>query len=92
MTQDTNALLLDRAKSHGDFRVQFAIDQSLKNICREYMGPNTHTAVQVTVIEMICHKLSRVLCGDPGFADHWDDIAGYAKLASKEIALGTSPS
>jgi predicted nucleic acid-binding protein len=24
----------------------------------------------------------RVLCGDPSFEDHWQDISGYAKLVS----------
>ena len=31
---------------------------------------------------MIATKLSRILTGGPDFRDHWDDIAGYAKLAS----------
>jgi len=31
-------------------------------------------------LEMISLKLARIICGDPNFADHWDDIAGYAEL------------
>ena len=32
---------------------------------------------------MIALKLSRILSGQSNFKDHWDDIAGYAKLASE---------
>jgi len=32
---------------------------------------------------MIALKLSRILSGQADFKDHWDDIAGYAKLASE---------
>jgi hypothetical protein len=31
---------------------------------------------------MIALKLSRILSGKPDEQDHWDDIAGYARLAS----------
>ena len=36
-------------------------------------------------IEMIEHKLCRILCGDPNFRDHWQDIAGYAMRVLEEI-------
>ena len=29
---------------------------------------------------MILLKIARIICGDPTYADHWDDIAGYAML------------
>ena len=32
---------------------------------------------------MIALKLSRILSGQANFKDHWDDISGYAKLASE---------
>ena len=32
---------------------------------------------------MIALKLSRILSGQSNFKDHWDDIAGYAKLGSE---------
>ncbi len=35
---------------------------------------------------MIAHKIGRIVSGNPNVQDHWDDIAGYAKLASNEIA------
>jgi hypothetical protein len=31
-------------------------------------------------LEMIMHKVARILNGDPNYSDSWHDIAGYAKL------------
>jgi hypothetical protein len=36
-------------------------------------------------LEMIAHKIGRVLAGDPNHADHWDDIAGYARLVARRV-------
>ena len=43
-------------------------------------GPLSDT--QKESLEMIVHKIGRILAGDPSFQDHWDDIAGYAKIAN----------
>jgi hypothetical protein len=40
---------------------------------------------QIEALEMIAHKIGRIIAGDPDFDDHWDDIAGYAKIANKEF-------
>jgi hypothetical protein len=41
--------------------------------------------IQVEALEMIAHKIGRILSGDPNHQDHWDDIAGYAKLVSERL-------
>jgi hypothetical protein len=40
---------------------------------------------QREALEMICHKMSRIVYGDPNYADSWVDIAGYAKLVSDRL-------
>lgn len=40
---------------------------------------------QHEAIEMILHKLARILNGDPSYADSWIDIAGYATLVSNRL-------
>lgn len=75
----TAKLLADRQRTHGDFRDNGRVMQALKDIARS--GPhwvklNPH---QREAIDMILHKIGRVVCGDPNHPDHWDDIAGYAK-------------
>jgi hypothetical protein len=36
-------------------------------------------------LDMIAHKIGRILAGNPMYKDHWDDIAGYATLVSKFV-------
>jgi hypothetical protein len=36
-------------------------------------------------LEMIAMKIARILSGNPNFADHWEDIEGYARLVSNEL-------
>jgi hypothetical protein len=77
-------VLGDRKKTHGDFAVHARITQGLKNEMHggprwEYLNDSQREA-----LEMIVHKIGRILAGNPGFADHWIDIAGYATLVAKQ--------
>lgn len=36
-------------------------------------------------LEMIAHKIARILNGDPNYADSWHDIVGYAKLVEDSL-------
>jgi hypothetical protein len=31
-------------------------------------------------LEMVQHKVARILNGDPGYIDNWVDICGYSQL------------
>ena len=77
------AILAERNKTHGDFGANARISQAIK----EKMKATPHWAAlnneMKETLEMIALKISRILSGDPWTKDHWDDIAGYASLASK---------
>lgn len=75
--------LEDRKKTHGDFTVHAEIAQSLKEITGSYDGELNH--VQREAVDMILHKIARILAGNPNEKDHWHDIAGYAKLVEDRI-------
>ena len=79
----TAALLDERGKTHGSFETHARIAQSLKNVMRVEPGYAKLNAEQMEAVEMIAHKIGRIIAGNPSFNDHWDDIAGYAKLCSK---------
>jgi hypothetical protein len=83
MTDPTNALLQERAKTHGDYSVHSAVTQSLKLTMRARTGWEDLNHWQREGLEMIAHKIGRILAGDPNFRDHWDDIAGYARLVAE---------
>ena len=79
-------LLIERGKTHGDYTVHAMITQAVKNAMQ---APDRNTDYwaklndcQREALDMIAHKIGRILAGDPDFRDHWDDIAGYAKLVA----------
>lgn len=84
---DIASTLGDRGKTHGDFTVHAEITQSLKSAARLnaslwYSLEDTHREA----IEMILHKIGRIVAGDPNHHDHWHDIQGYSKLVADRIA------
>lgn len=82
MTDDVNKILAVRPSTHGDFSDNSAISRVLKDTMSCYAGWRRLTNVQREALDMIAHKISRILAGDPNFKDHWDDIAGYATLVA----------
>lgn len=82
----TEQILAERGKIYGDFTKHAEITQTIKavinlNNVRPDGGPKL-SPNQQEALEMIAHKIGRILNGDPNYRDSWDDIAGYAKLAA----------
>lgn len=82
MTDDVNKVLNERKNSHGDFSDNAATTQEIKELMFNCIGWNKLSHVQREALDMIAHKIGRILAGDPNFKDHWDDIAGYATLVA----------
>lgn len=80
---ERDPLLQEREKTHGSFRTNAEFSQKLKEICRVYKSSEEMNVVHREALDMICLKMSRILSGQAYYKDHWDDIAGYAKLASE---------
>ena len=83
MGNPTDGLLSDRKRTHGDFADDAAVAQSLKRLMRKQPGWARLDDCQAQALEMIAVKLARILAGDPNHVDHWDDIAGYARLIAR---------
>lgn len=81
----TEALLAERCKTHGDFGHNAFVAQSLKEVLRNADGYSGLNSKQREALDFICSKIGRIMSGQPGFQDHWDDIAGYAKLVSQDL-------
>jgi hypothetical protein len=71
-------ILQEREKAHGDFERTAAVAQELKYVIRRYKS--NLSPQQREVMDQIASKMARILSGDPNEPDHWDDIAGYARL------------
>lgn len=80
-------ILAERGKRYGDFIDHAAISQHLKQ-SMACQGWNELSCDQKEALEMIVHKIARILNGDPNYADSWLDIAGYAKLISDRLERG----
>ena len=80
---DINNILEERKCTHGSFKDHARITQDLKAIINKENSLLTST--QLESLDMILHKIGRIVAGNPNHKDHWDDIAGYAILISKEL-------
>lgn len=79
------SLLEERAKTHGSFRHQATWAQNMKRAMRCPDGWDNLAPQQREALDMIAHKISRALHGNPTEIDHWRDIAGYAQLIVREL-------
>lgn len=82
--KSTAQLLAERSATHGRFDDTARIAQMLRKLFRAEPGWTVANERQREALDMIALKLSRILSGKPSHADHWDDIAGYAKLAGEK--------
>jgi hypothetical protein len=82
--QSIEGLLAERGKTHGRFATNAQLSQHLKDLFRSAPGWPAMSDVQREALDCIALKVSRILSGDSRFADHWDDIAGYARLGGSE--------
>lgn len=80
---DVHALLDERESTHGSYRDNARIAQSLKSTFRTCPGWERMGHVQRESLDLIALKMARILSGKFDNADHWHDIAGYAELVVK---------
>jgi hypothetical protein len=80
-------VLTERGKRYGKFTSHAFITQSLKRMITAAIVERdlALAADQQEALDMICHKIGRIVNGDPNYADSWVDIAGYAKLVSDRL-------
>lgn len=81
----TDELLAERATTHGDFAVHARVTQLIKEALVSTGDSGKLSHVQREALDMIAHKMGRIVAGDPDHVDHWDDIAGYARLVSQRL-------
>jgi hypothetical protein len=84
---DVDAILDSRAKDYGKFIEGAEIMQMLKRLVHNYIEDRgTPLAFdQREAIDMIIHKMGRIINGNPDKVDHWVDIAGYATLVAERL-------
>jgi hypothetical protein len=86
--QSVKDTLRERAATHGLFKDHAKCAQALKKAMRESKNWEMLSDQQKEALEMIVHKIGRVLSGNQDHVDHWHDIAGYSSLLENELNEG----
>lgn len=77
--------LAERGSRYGKFTGHARITQTLKDVLRDHPGWDKLDHDHKEALEMIMHKIGRIMNGDPNYADSWHDIAGYSKLVDDRL-------
>ena len=84
-TTGIDATVEERGNRYGTFKDGADIMQELKSVMRSTPNWSKLTPSQREALEMIQHKIGRILNGDPNYTDSWHDIKGYAHLIEEEL-------
>ena len=83
--QSIGSTLEERGTKYGAFSCNADISQKIKDILRASPSWCTLSYDKREAMEMIAHKLARILNGDPEYVDSWHDISGYATLIVNDL-------
>jgi hypothetical protein len=78
-------LLAARGARYGAFTDNARISQALKAQMRQAPKWDALDPDMKEALEMVAHKISRILAGDPHYDDSWVDIAGYATRVADRL-------
>jgi hypothetical protein len=82
---EINRILEERGARYGKFKDHAALCQKIKYTMILTDGWQLLAPDQREALEMIAHKIARVLNGDPNYSDSWRDIAGYSTLVADRL-------
>lgn len=82
---DIDATLIERGSRYGDFDTHAMITQGIKDVMHDQPSWKNLEDNKKEALEMIAHKIGRILNGDPNYKDSWTDIIGYARLIEKDL-------
>lgn len=88
---EVDNIIDQRGNRYGVFKDQAKLSQSLMAAMVSHVkadgeaGWSKLSYSQRESLEMIQHKIARIINGDPNYDDSWIDIAGYAQLIADEI-------
>jgi hypothetical protein len=76
-----------RALDYGKFIEGAEVMQMLKRVVQAALNNRDKVLAhdQAEAMDMIIHKIGRIVNGNPDVVDHWLDIAGYAKLVADRL-------
>jgi hypothetical protein len=78
-------VLEERETTYGGFTMNAIVSQGMKSHLKLGSSWNSMPVAHKEALEMICHKMSRIVNGNSEYKDSWTDIIGYASLVEKEL-------
>jgi hypothetical protein len=80
-----DSTLNQRGNRYGEFDEHARITQAIKKAMTTGRNWDTLPDDMKESLEMIAHKVGRILNGDPLYHDSWHDIIGYTKLVESRL-------
>ncbi len=86
-TLDITKTLTERGDRYGKFTGHAQVTQDLKTTAAHHLEERQKVLApdQQEALDMIFHKIGRIINGDENYDDSWVDIAGYAKLVADRL-------
>ncbi len=84
---DIREVLNERGVNYGSFTGQSELSQLLKKTIDVELSKRGKSldSYQKEALEMIMHKIARIINGNANYADSWLDISGYASLVVAQL-------
>ena len=88
MSKSIDSTLDERQATYGDFADHAMITQQIKKAMVDSRNWRLLSESKKECLEMVAHKIGRILNGDPEFHDSWHDIIGYVTLIERTLRPG----
>jgi uncharacterized protein (UPF0297 family) len=75
----------ERGRRYGEFDEHARITQNIKAAMKDSRNWTALDDDMREALEMIAHKIGRILNGDPKYIDSWHDIIGYTRLVEQRL-------
>ena len=92
---DIKQTLSERGNNYGSFETQANLSRHLKSVVTQHYY-QTHTTNGkpepidndiAEALDMILHKIARIVNGNPRYIDSWRDIVGFSQLVIDRLAI-----
>jgi hypothetical protein len=84
-TTGIDATLDERGKRYGSYAEKAVIIQQMKESMRSGSSWAGMDADMKESLEMVVHKIGRIVTGDVNYHDNWHDLIGYTKLVADRL-------
>lgn len=84
---DIDETLAQRGNRYGVFKGHAEVTQRLKRVLAEELAKRDKVLDDdmQEALEMVFHKVGRIVNGDQFYDDSWIDISGYSKLVADRL-------